>query len=715
MIKIPLVLHTDCSYGGNYRFNDQLKRSILLEFLTHDKIISHFFGLRDEDWANPDIEPYLYLKGFNGKFVLKVNANNRELAEYKHYATSHTMQSNDYEDITIDLCYRPLGFGDSTNEEYISYLTIYPNNDEFKKNMHTGYNLYAPAYLCIIPIDAKCTVFIFTYNSTLLPTMAFIINEKDNEKYLNIFGYQCLIVRGRVDTTNYEKIWLELGSDYSVPFYSSEPKKTYKYFYMFYDTKSDKITKNNTNKNEQQLIDVLKPYFFAYDNLNVSQSRDFYPFIIGDNEIPGVYIVNGGANLSLCIRETKIDNVNYYSFFNNILVKDNDVDNLLLNNSSILPVRDFSEETLDICLFQGQIEQGSSGLQIILNNFNEKSSVRVRVYKNNVLCAEWTLPHMNQELPSFTVNDIIFNSYVGESSHIVRGKGGDIIKIMTTINDLEVLKRISYNYTQTLISENNIKAPSNLTDVILNTKLYGDSNRNFQLKRTGTGDIYYTTVFPFSMRADLMGKGSGTCFLLISQTSSDLDNIYWEKTEGDTSTFEWVAKNPPFQHGSPYQKDCFYGKTNIFTIKYNDETWYGRLIYAICCWQQGSNTDYKICNGAFFGFDNSGQDSYDYYMYALAAMTEKYKDSEYYKNAKYTTSNQNRRKQNLNSIYLAPSEDISTFWQLPCYSGVTEIHHRIFEDNYNSGVIDPQNAFSPEAAYNLITMIKEWEKPEGES
>jgi hypothetical protein len=55
--------------------------------------------------------------------------------------------------------------------------------------MHTGYNLYAPAYLCIIPIDAKCTVFIFTYNSTLLPTMAFIINEKDNEKYLNIFGY----------------------------------------------------------------------------------------------------------------------------------------------------------------------------------------------------------------------------------------------------------------------------------------------------------------------------------------------------------------------------------------------------------------------------------------------------------------------------------------------------------------------------------------------
>jgi hypothetical protein len=39
---------------------------------------------------------------------------------------------------------------------------------------------------------------------------------------------------------------------------------------MFYDTKSDKITKNNTNKNENQLIDVLKPYFFAYDNLNVS-------------------------------------------------------------------------------------------------------------------------------------------------------------------------------------------------------------------------------------------------------------------------------------------------------------------------------------------------------------------------------------------------------------------------------------------------------------
>jgi hypothetical protein len=47
--------------------------------------------LRDEDWANPDIEPYLYLKGFNGKFVLKVNANNRELAEYKHHATTHTM------------------------------------------------------------------------------------------------------------------------------------------------------------------------------------------------------------------------------------------------------------------------------------------------------------------------------------------------------------------------------------------------------------------------------------------------------------------------------------------------------------------------------------------------------------------------------------------------------------------------------------------------
>ena len=711
MIKIPLDLHTSCSYGGNYRFNDQLKRSILLEFLTRDKIISHFFGLRDEDWASSNIEPYLYLKGFNGKFVLKVNSDNRETLQ-GDYSTK--LFSNDYKDITIDLYYRPFGFSNTTNEEYISYLTIYPNEDEFEKDMHTGYNLFPPAYLCVIPIDAKCTAFIFTYNSMLLPAVCLIVNEKNNEKYLSIFGYQCLTMRKDYNDKN----WLELGPDYSTPFTNdSQYNKIYEYFYIFYDTKSNNITKNKTSKTGYQLGDVLKPSFFAYDNLNVSQLRDFYPFIVGDNIIPGVYIVNGGANLSLYLRETLIDNISYYSLFNNILIKNNDVDNLLLDNPLVAPVRDFEIEPLDVCLFQGQIGQGSSGLQIVLNNFNEKFPVLVKVYKNDVLYDQWTLPHVNQALPDFTVNNIIFNSYAGESSHIVRGDSGDTIKIMATINDLEILKRISYNYTQTVIGENNIKAPSALTDVILNTKLYGDSNRIFQLKRTGAGEIYYTTVFPFYMRSDLMGYGSGTCFLLLSQTSSELDNIYWQKTEGDSSTFEWVAKGLPFYHDyyGANSKDCIYGKTNIFTIKYKNETWYGRLVYAICCYQQYTDTFYKIYNGAFFGLDNSGQDSYDYYMYALSTMTEKYKDSEYYKYAKYTTLNHNRRKEDLSDIYLIPSENTSVFWQLPCYSGVTEIHHKIFENNYNTGMVDPQNAFSPEAAYNLITMIKEWKKPEGES
>jgi hypothetical protein len=56
---------------------------------------------------------------------------------------------------------------------------------------------------------------------------------------------------------------------------------------------------------------------------------------VGNCLIPDVYILNGGANTSLYLRETKIDDISYYSFFNNILIKNNDVDSLLLDNSSV--------------------------------------------------------------------------------------------------------------------------------------------------------------------------------------------------------------------------------------------------------------------------------------------------------------------------------------------------------------------------------------------
>lgn len=728
MIKIPLNLHTSCPYGGNYRFNDQLKRGVLLEFLTHDKIISHFFGIRDEDWSNFDVEPYLYLKGFNGKFILKVNGSDREnqTRSRGNNPTVITAPPEDYREITIDLYYRPLGYSNATDEQYISYITIYPNDDNFERDMHTGYNLYPPAYLCVIPINAKCTAFIFTYNSMLLPVTCFIFNEKDNEKYLSIFGYERKQTRFRdnIEWSNYWEIWLEKNSDYGTTYTSDNiQQELFEYFYLFYDTKSNSMSYNKTDKQRQQLTDVLKPYFFAYDSLNSLQTRDYYPLVVGDCFIPDVYILNGGANTSLYLRETKIDDISYYSLFNNILIKNNDVDGLLLDNSSVQPVRDFLENPLEICIFKGEIEAGSSGIQIILNNFNNSISVPVKVYKNNNLYDQWPLPHINQEFSNFTVNNKAFGSYAGESSHIVRGNPGEIVKITTVITDIEAIKRISYSYSQTFLTEDNIKAPSALDTVILNTNLFGNSNRPFQLKRIGAGDIYYTTVFPFSLRSDLMGYSSGTCFLLLSQTSQDLDNIYWEQNVSDTLTKEWTPMNPPFRVGYN-NKTCFYGKSNIFTISYENETWYGRLVWGTASFQRTGDGDCTIQRGAFFGLDETGYDSYDFYLYGLGQTPEGYKNSDFYKNSKFITGYQtyptvgytfsdvswNRRKENLSCVRLMPAEDTSVFWQLPCYSGVTEIHYKIFEDNYDTGVIDPKNAFSPEAAYNLITMIHEWEK-----
>ena len=88
----------------------------MLEFLNHDKLISHFFGIKDEDWSNFDVEPYLYLKGFNGKFVLMVNSSGRENSTVYDSSSPVTAPPEDYREITIDLYYRPFGYSNTIDE-----------------------------------------------------------------------------------------------------------------------------------------------------------------------------------------------------------------------------------------------------------------------------------------------------------------------------------------------------------------------------------------------------------------------------------------------------------------------------------------------------------------------------------------------------------------------------------------------------------------------
>lgn len=310
MIKIPLQFDlTNNKYGPIPVWNNaaiDLKKGILTEFFNASPLISNFF-LMPEEWGEGE-NPYLILKGTEDSLK----------GGYLIYADTYYQADagNDpVEYYALKVYYCPNMNEISISEKiYVGPLTSFynPNLSTKKANNHKS----GDPELCIIPISTNCTSLIFTFNDMLNSCGMINIFKNKGHCYINI------ITNGS-DTDNWR--WLPNNFQWDGDTGSYSRYNLIRSVDLF-------NTKTGRTYCKDSLGKTYPVPIFQSQYLGIMNNRKYFPLMIGDQFVPDIWFCDGGQPFHSFLREVVIDDVKYFTLWKNILIKNNELDNILLGD-----------------------------------------------------------------------------------------------------------------------------------------------------------------------------------------------------------------------------------------------------------------------------------------------------------------------------------------------------------------------------------------------
>lgn len=702
MINIPTSLSFFNIEGVGYpTYPNWLfyKRKLINEFYESSKEIQQFVEYPEEnDYFKEN--PYLIIKNKEGQtngYILKavVQSNSQTASGWDpqiQYSLSLYYCDNLEEINDNNLTY-------IFNTFFIGYLTVsyYGDrgiSDQSGKNKQFNFNY------TIIPINANCEALLFTHNETDLKPYFCFIRYKKNSDYIFVF------LRLTPGYTNGTESYASISQTYNSPdtdFSSSHNRRL-----EFYSTKEGRIF--------SQQNDNVHYNLFYWDKINQAEmSKTYYPLKVGDDFIPDVWFFNGGNALPHEINEVSLDGVDYYSFYFNILIKNNRCDDVWKEKIKNVEKQIVSDDNVEIILNEYEITDiASQGAHFVLNNASSTEDYIVRFYVNNVLYKMGTLEHKGTILASdLKIDDVssgnIYRSY-GDKPFLIKANYGDKISIRyygKLTNNVRIL------YANLAFQEKNFCTDENNT-VLFKSKIYKTDGetlaKEVEVKKTNTNMTYYTlTNFLDTSFGDIG-------FLAMSENSSI--GIQVNKTDSGEGTTDCYAEKYiiPQSSMSTYKvefslnndKKTYYINSNILSFGWKNS--YGNFSSGIDwnrirlgwmnTWRHlGDNGE-----GTARGFENC--------VYNLDTSNLYYASTQFSSHGYYDNITANLNTQSIidENSYLTQGDNVNKYKQLNtmiCYS----LTNHLGTDEIDNTKSPEANKcwMSPEAIYNLATLIESWE------
>ena len=673
MIKVPLIL--DLTLDNEYGYCNSLTFEIeaLLKFFDTNAIIQKYFTIIDRYWKEYD-RPFLILKGTE-------NSNVGSYIVYCDVETEYTSFS-----FTLYYCSDLNNLSSSNLTEVGPLLTFYNPN---LRTAEENYRWQGNSQLNIIPMSVNQTILLFGFNDSYMCSMIAICKNQ------NVYSYQIIINGSKTGNSS----WIQ---DYTIGTDGINLVSAVESF----------STAHGRNYYRQTLGAVEPVPALQRMNLDNKETRKVFPLVVGDQIFFDIWCCDGKQPFSIFLRKCKIDDIEYFTLWKNILIKDNNADIIISGDTSLVK-RNFEEQPLEVFLYKTELQSGANGVHFIFKNESAEQNININVYKNNIKVKTWNLNHRGIVLPTITVNDTIelnnITCLVGDNSHVLKGTYQDKILLTYTVNSIEnlSLQYLNITYVNNAFRNINIKNENGANQIIAKGQCSTDAwTRDIKIKSQGylfknnNDTAYYSSAF--------IENSFYHSILMIGSTEDSVKTTAILKDENENSVEE-IRLQGYYNHQYDY---CSIKKEEqqIFKVVYNAKTYYCNfvifniLIDMSCRYHENTiNTDYGYAGQAHTE-ERVGNSSFvygeDVKLYRNLFYRQTWDNNGYYLPEVTPTVNQ--------STTFSTDDYFAKYPMMWIYTNGTPV-------DMSDYFMNKENCyFSPEAVISLINNIEEWEETEGD-